>query len=262
MLLKIKNRVVTFILLSIFFGCQLHAEEETLSEANLRKILAPLGSAIVGDSLPGVVINDPYKYVSGKPGTYTYKMLLTDDENTSTKFEIRSESENGMGKLRKWSLKIDNDFIEEWAADREGSIHLMAQTDINSGYRVVFSPHLLLPAGAQQGQRWKSESHLNVYEISEPDTIVYEGTLFSSKAYEGRFKITTPAGKYDAILISDDYEINIGAVNINDKRYTFYAPDVGKIAEIDGFHVSAFLFFHKQRNEVKVLMTLPHTQNE
>ena len=25
--------------------------------------------------------------------------------------------------------------------------------------------------------------------------------------------------KYDAILISDEYEINIGAVNIKDKRY-------------------------------------------
>jgi hypothetical protein len=30
-----------------------------------------------------------------------------------------------------------------------------------------------------------------------------------------------------------------------------------KIAEIDGFHVSAFLFFHQRRNDVKVLMTAP-----
>lgn len=138
----------------------------------------------------------------------------------------------------------------------------MAQTDVDSGYRVVFTPHLLLPAGAQQGQHWKSESSLKVYETSDPDTVAYEGELLSDKSYVGRFEIITPAGKFDAILISDEYEINIGAVNIKDKRYTFYAPNVGKIAEIDGFHVSAFLFFHKRRNEVKVLMRLPQLTDE
>jgi len=257
MLLKIKNTEIIFILLLVFFSSQIYAEEVTTYEAKLREILSPLGNDIVGESLPDIIINDPYKYVSGKPGKYIYQMILTGDESTITKFEIRGEFDSGIGDLRKWFLKIDNDFIEEWEADSKGSIHLVAQTDVDSGYRVEFTPHLLLPAGAQQGQHWKSESSLNVYETSEPDTIAYEGELLSTKTYEGRFKITTPAGKFDAILISDDYEINIGAVNIKDKRYTFYAPNVGKVAEIDGFHVSAFIFFHKRRNEVKILMTLP-----
>ena len=262
MLFKIKNTELYSVLLSIFFSCQIFAEEVTPHETQLRENLTPLGSDVVGESLPAIVINDPYRYIAGRPGKYIYLMLLKDDKNNNTKYELRSELDSKVGELRKWSLKIDNAFIEEWEADSKGSIHLVAQTDVDSGYRVVFSPHLLLPTGAQQGQHWKSESSLNVYKTSDPDTIAYEGELLSNKAYEGRFEITTPAGKFDAILISDDYEINIGAVNIKDKRYTFYAPNVGKVAEIDGFHVSAFLFFHKRKNEVKILKSLPQSIGE
>lgn len=215
----------------------------------------------MGKSLPGIVINDPHRYLSGRPGKYIYQKILKDNKNTITKFEMRSEFDSEISDLRKWSLKIDNDFIEEWESDSKWSIHLVAQTDVDSGYWVVFTPHLLLPAGAQ-GQHWINESSLNVYETSGPDTIAYEGKLFSNKTYVGRFEITTPADKFDVILISDEYEINIGAVNIKDKRYTFYAPNVGKTAEIDGFHVSAFLFFHKRRNEVKILMRLPQSTDE
>jgi len=260
MLLKIKDTELYFVLLSIlFFNGQIFAEEVATHEAQLREILTPLGSNVVGKSLPAIVIKDPYRYVAGRPGKYIYQMILKDDKSTNTKYELRGEFDSGVGKLRKWSLKIDNDFIEEWEADSKGSIHFVAQTDIDSGYRVAFTPHLLLPAGAQQGQHWKNESNFDVYETSEPDKIAYEGKLISTKAYEGRFEITTPAGEFDAILVSDEYEIDIGAVNIKDKRYTLYAPDVGKVAEIDGFHVSAFLFFHKRRNEVKILMTLPQS---
>jgi len=262
MLFKIKTIKLYLIILSMFFAHQVLAEDVATHEQKLREILSPLGSNIVGKSLPEVVIKDPYRYVAGKPGKYTYQMLATDDENTVTKFEMRSEIDLEIGKARKWSLEIDNDFIEEWEADNTGGIHMTAQTDVDSGYRVEFTPHLLLPAGARQRQQWKSESSLNVYETSDPDTIVYEGELVSTKAYEGRFEITTPAGKFDAILISDEYEINIGPVNIKDKRYVFYAFDVGKVAEIDGFHVSAFLFFHKRKNEVKILKSLPQSMGE
>jgi len=262
MLLTIKNTEIIFILFSIFFSNQIFAEEVATQAAHLRKILFPLGNNIVGKHLPDIVINDPYKYISGKPGKYIYQTILEDNKDTNTKFEIRSEYDGNIDELRRWTLQIDNDFIEEWQADSQGNVHLVAQTDVDSGYRVVLTPHLVLPAGAQQGQNWESESNLKVYDTSDPDTIVYEGTLLSNKAYEGCFEIITPVGKFDAILISDDYEINIGAINIKDRRYTFYAPDVGKTAEIDGFHVSAFLFFHKRHNQVKVLMSLPQTIDE
>ncbi|RLC97035.1 MAG: hypothetical protein DRI46_13315 [Chloroflexi bacterium] len=262
MLFKTKYIELFFILLSMFFSNQMFAEETTTHEEKLREILSPLGNNIVGKSLPAIVIKDPFRYVSGKPGKYTYQMILTDDEDTVTKFEIRREMDSKIGEERKWSLEIDDDFIEEWQADSKGNIHLTAQTDVDSGYRVEFTPHLLLPAGARQGQHWRSKSSLNVYETSDPDTIAYEGELVSTKAYEGRFEVTTPVGKFDAILISDDYEINIGVVNIKDRRYTFYAPNIGKVAEIDGFHVSAFLFFHKRKNEVKILMNLPRLTDE
>jgi hypothetical protein len=262
MLLKKKVTGLLFVLFSIFFSVQVIAEENIMQASRLEKALSPLGNNIVGKPLPEIIINEPYRYISGRPGKYIYQMIVKDDYNPGTKFEIRSEIEGALDESRKWSLKVDNDFIEEWKADAEGNVHLQAQTDLDSGYRVEISPHLLLPAGAQPGQRWEIESSLNVYEISSPEAIAYEGKLLSKKVYEGHFEVMTPAGEFDAILISDVYEISIGAVNIKDRRYTFYAPNVGKVAEIDGFHVSAFLFFHQRRNDAKVLIALPPTTEE
>lgn len=256
MQLKTKKSGVYFICL-MCIGNQVFAEDARAPEVNIREKLSQLGKNTVGDSLPGIVITDPYVYISGYPGNYNYRLVTTESDSPDASFETHSKVDSGKDKLKKWTLKIDNDFIEEWRVDSEGNVHLVAQTDLNSGYRVVLSPHLLLPAGAGQGQRWKSESNLKVYDVSEPDAVAYNGKLLSNKVYEGRFEVNTPAGKFDAILISDEYEINIGAVNIKDQRYTFYAPDVGKIAEIDGSHVSAFLFFHERNNRVKVLKSFP-----
>ncbi len=256
MLLKSKYYIVIF---SIFFSNQILSEETVTRSERLKEALFSLGGNTVGKALPGTVINNPYRYISGKPGKYVYQLLQEDNKKSETKFEWHSKFDDKIDGTKLWSLKVDNDFIEEWKADSFGNVHLMAQTDIDSGYRVTLMPHLVLPTGARQGQQWNSESNLKVYEISDPDFVAYEGTLLSKKRYEGRFEITTPAGRFNAILISDNYEINIGAVNIQDQRYTFYALDVGKIAEIDGSHVSAFLFIHKRKNESKVLTHLPQT---
>ena len=248
--------------LVLLFSSQVSAEELASQAEALIENLSPLASNIVRQSPHAVVIEDPYSYISGRPGKYIYQMMAKEDDEPDTKFEIHGEYSIGSDGSRRWISKIDDDFIEEWQADSKGNVHLIAQTDVESGYRVVFTPHLVLPAGALQGQHWENKSSLAVYEVSDPKIVAYEGSLLSKKVYEGLFEITTPAGSFDAILISDEYEIEIGPVNIKDRRYTFYASGVGKVAEIDGFHVSAFLFFHDRRNEVKVMMSLPQKYDE
>lgn len=246
-----------FVLISFCVFSQVSAEEAIEQAAQLRKNLSPLGNEVVGKMLPDIVIDDPYRYIAGQSGKYIYQIISEDNIAVDTKFEIHSEHIEPLDEVRSWSLKVDNDFIEEWQADSKGNVHLVAQTDVGSGYRVVFTPHLVLPAGAKKGQRWRSKSKVSVYEVSEPDTVAYQGELLSNRTYEGQFEVFTPAGKFDAILISDLYEIQIGSVSIKDKRYTFYAAELGKIAEIDGFHVSAFIFYHKRRDEVKILLEFP-----
>lgn len=246
----------------LLIGSLAHAEDAVQEDTDIRQVLSPLGTDTVGKALPELVIDNPYRYVFGKPGRYLYKAVLKDDGSSHKRFELHTEDSGNNTELKKWTLNIDDSFIEEWMSDSRGDVHLVAQTDVDSGYRVVITPHLVLPSGARQGQHWKSESSLKVYETSDPETVAYEGTLLSDKVYEGRFEVVTPEGRFEAILISDDYKIEIGEVNIKDKRYTFYAPDIGKVAEIDGFHVSAFLFFHQRKNEAKVLMRLPQKKKE
>lgn len=234
-----------------------HAEAADEKATRLRSALSTLGEGVVGKALSGRAIEDPYRYVSGKPGRYDYHIAIDTDGSEASAVELHSPLKGQVDGRKYWTVTIGERFIEEWVADGKGNVHLIAQTDNDSGYRVELSPHLLLPAGALPGQQWKVNSKLSVYDVSDLDTIAYEGSLISNKIYEGRYAVTTPAGKFDAVLISDEYEITVSEVNINDRRYTFYVENVGKVAEIDGFRVSAFILYNKDENRAKVLVSPP-----
>ena len=122
MFLKVRNKELYFVLLSIFFSSQIFAEEVSTQETKLRDTLTPLGSNVVGKSLPDIVINEPYRYIAGRSGKYIYQMILNGEKSTDTRYEKRGGFDSKVDDIRKWSLKIDNDFIEEWQADSKGNI--------------------------------------------------------------------------------------------------------------------------------------------
>ena len=52
-------------------------------------------------------------------------------------------------------------------------------------------------------------------------------------SYLGAFKVTVPAGTYDAALIKWDYKGEVGPASIEDTQYRFMAEGVGVVAMVD-----------------------------
>ena len=85
----------------------------------------------------------------------------------------------------------------------------------------------------------------------------HNGTLDVTYSYLGAYKVTTPAGAYDAALIKWAYKGKVGPAKVQDTQYRFFAPKVGMVASVDHLDVSAFLLYQKQTKFGKVLVRTP-----
>jgi hypothetical protein len=54
-----------------------------------------------------------------------------------------------------------------------------------------------------------------------------------------------------------EFDIKVGPAKVTDTAYTFYAKEVGKIAEIESTRVSAALVYHSSMKVAKVLAKYP-----
>jgi hypothetical protein len=59
----------------------------------------------------------------------------------------------------------------------------------------------------------------------------------------------------DSTTIESDIEV--GPADVKDVQYVFYAPGVGKVAEIEALSVSALLIYHSHDKTAKVLTKHP-----
>jgi hypothetical protein len=76
-------------------------------------------------------------------------------------------------------------------------------------------------------------------------------------SYLGAYKVTTPAGVYDAALIKWAYEGKVGPAKVDDTQYRFFAPKVGMVASVDKLEVSALFLYHSHSKFGKLLAQVP-----
>jgi hypothetical protein len=87
--------------------------------------------------------------------------------------------------------------------------------------------------------------------------VSHKGALDVTYSYLGAYKVTTPAGAYDAALIKWAYKGKVGPANVDDTQYRFFAPKVGMVASVDQLEVSAFLIYQKHTKLGRLLVQVP-----
>ncbi len=110
--------------------------------------------------------------------------------------------------------------------------------------QVLFEPPLsYLGAGLRPGERRVFEGRMEIYASRKPGTRLYSGRIQATTVYAGVYRVTTPAGTFNAALITTDYQIDVLAlVSVKDTLYTFYAEGVGKVAEVEHRKILAAVF--------------------
>ncbi|MDG2200882.1 MAG: hypothetical protein P8K80_06830 [Phycisphaerales bacterium] len=152
-----------------------------------------------------------------------------------------------------WTLNTTNRDIKYFLL-KDGDLMLPTEVNINQGVATIFDPpEPVLLAGLKTGESRTVESKIAVYDLHKPKDKKYTGTLKFIYADKGAWRVTVPAGTFDARLIVVTAEGKIGPGNIRSGYLVFYAKDVGRVAFVARRHVSAYLVYNKTTQHALVL---------
>jgi len=213
-----------------------------------------LGPGVVGEPVAAPPLMAAEDYLPHKGSTLTYRVLEKDEDP-------RTE-------IHKVEDTTDPRFAPGWryVADPLGALYLQKASD--GGAAIVgeedrdnevlsrFTPgEPLMIVGLKPGESRKVSVNVQVAELSDPKKITHKGTLEVTYTYIGAYKVTVPAGSFDAELIRWDYRGSVGPADIEQTDYRLIAPHAGMVAMVQNRHVSAMLIYNDKRKLGKLLQS-------
>jgi len=226
----------------------------SLTEKELEEQLASFGDGFVIERLEAPTIDIPHDWINRRAGKYVYRFVEGSDDGEQTHAEEHiPDPENPE---TAWKRRIGDDLVETYTSTDERDVLIVEEIDHDHGFRVVIEPGVHLPSGIEPGDTWEIDADLSVYDV-EDGSLSNEGKLHALHSYEGAFRVRTPAGEFDTVLIREDFKFHIGPLKAEDDRLLFFARGVGLVAEVEGLRASAILIIRVKEHSAKVLVEYP-----
>jgi len=233
----------------------LWAADETvlpLPPEDVQEITTHLGDGVVGQALPSVPITDTGVYFPLQERTSQF--LVTSGPNagkTQTLLLAKRNRPNGRTTWRAALTPSQAGFIQPTA---DGHLMMPAVSDSDHDVLVITTPaNPFLLKGMKPGETRTLSQKVSVNYLDDPSRKDYSGTLSGSYTYVGTYRLTVPAGTYEAVLMRLKYEGKVGPAHTEDTAYYFFAPQVGIVAMISQEDVEAFWIIHIDTTMGKVL---------
>ena len=254
---QIKTALVACVMATTAYGQALAADPAMELPAADRAVLDKLlGAGVVGAPVAGNPIADLSKVFPFSDATWTVR-FVSGDNNGETRKESFTVSKRDKAGATGQYAEGPKDTLYLLRSD-DGSIGLVSEQDQNEGVITRYAPpEPMLVSGFKPGDSKKSTIAVKVYDLSDPSEVSHSGSLNVTYSYLGAYKVTVPAGTYDAALLKWDYEGEIGPASISDVQYRLVAKDVGPVASIDKLKVHAMLIYNKNTKSGKVLVSKP-----
>jgi hypothetical protein len=235
-------------------GPAVAADAIPLPQADRSALEQLLGTGVIGDAVAGEPLGAAD--IPLREGTWTYKIVGGNNKGqteTDTLSQLKRDQSGASWKIQTGAKDLA--FVQHTADE---NIEITSEQDTDQGVITRFSPsEPILTNGMQPGDSKKITIAVKVYDLSSPDEVSHTGSLDLTYSYIGAYKVTVPAGSYDAALLRWDYDGSVGPASVKDTQYRFVAKDVGIVASIDKKKISAMLFYHDDSNTGKVLVEGP-----
>ena len=226
-----------------------------LSDADRAQLDALLGKGVVGEALPSAPLESTASYLPRHGRTLTYQVVMQGKQPTIEIHEIAETTDPAFKPGWHYSVSdVGEMYIQK---DPVGRGFTIAEKDLDNKVLSRFTPgDPLLLTGLRPGQSVTSSHTVEVYDLSNLNQVSHSGSLDVTYSHLGTFRVTVPAGTFDAALVKWSYSGKIGPANIKDSQYRFLAPNVGMVAMIQIRSISALLIYNDHTKRGKLLARL------
>ena len=250
--MKNTTRFTPLVALALILGSPGNAEP--LSDQELIERLSIFGEDFLVETIEGPLIRDPWRWVSPRAGDFTYRFVEGSDDGSLIQTERRvADTDTTHGG---WERHIGERTVETFFRGEATDIVIVQEIDHKHNFRIDIQPGVHLPGNIQPGDEWQVSADLSVYRL-DSDELFREGRLKATHTYEGAFRVRTPAGEFDTILVREDFQMHIGPLKAEDDRFLFFAKGIGLVAEIEAIRASAVFVIRVKENSAKVLEVYP-----
>jgi hypothetical protein len=230
------------------------ARADALSADEQAMLVDLLGQSVIGEPVAGGTLTPSFAPL--REGTWTYQIVGGDDEGQSEQHVVTRLERDPSG--ASWRYAVGTKRVAFIKQTEDGSFVFVSDEELDQGVISRYAPpEPGLLTGLAPGDSKAFPVAVKVYDLSSPQEVAHEGTLDVTYSYLGAYKLTTPAGTYDAALIKWTYDGKIGPAKVDDTQYRFFADNVGMVASVDKLDVSAFLVYQKHTKFGKVLAQAP-----
>jgi len=223
-----------------------------LPAADQQNIAAQLGAGVVGQPVPSAPIDDASVYFPLQEKTLTYQVTSGPNAGKTQMLRVaRSRRPNGRPA---WRFQFSPQLAAFIHQTSGGDLTIPAVTDSDRGVVVVATPpNPFLLNGMKPGDVRSYSQKVSVNYLDDPTSQDYAGSLDGTYAYVGTYRVTVPAGDFNALLVRVRTEGKVGPAHTEDTAYYFFAPGTGVVAMIMQEDAEAFWIIHLDSTSGKVL---------
>lgn len=217
--------------------------------ARLATAVAEYLPGVVGDPVPAFTIDPAMASLS--TGTRTYTLVHGDNAGQTEQHVVAPAPRDTAGS--DWRYRVGNRSVFLKLIPGE-SLSVVSEQDTDQGVVTKYSPaEPLLIAGMNAGDTRTETVKVNVYDLEDPSDLEHQGTLNVTLTYVGAYRVTVPAGTYDAALLLWDFKGKIGPASVDDIQARLVAPGVGMVAAAEKRDIAAFLIYNDNSRIGRVL---------
>lgn len=211
-----------------------------------------LGAGVVGDPVAAAPLLPADKYMPAQGAAMTYRVIEKGKKPGTETHKVEMTTDPVfMPGWRYGAEKVGAYFMQPTP---DGGLVIRGYQDLEEEVLSKFTPGqpLIIP-GLKAGESRQVSVKVEVSDLDDPTDIDHTGTLDITYTYVGAYKVTVPAGSFDAALIRWVYKGSVGPADIKETLYRFIAPGAGMVAMIDNRHISAMLIYNDKTKLGKLL---------
>lgn len=225
-----------------------------LPESDRHMIERGLGKGVVGQAVPAPVIDNPAHYFKLTPSVGAFQIVHGPGTGHLEAFRLAIKP-HPHGQPKGWTYQTGEQETGFIIAQPDGSLALSGVEEIPEKAITRYDPaEPILLKGIAPGEERAVPLRVRVYDSDDPDDLKHEGLMRVRLRYLGAYRLTVPAGSFDAVAMKSTSSGHIGPAQLEDTQYRFFSREAGLVAAIEYRHVSAFLLYNADTKVGKVLV--------